>query len=129
MGIFRIAIVFETMIKVYTFSQNPQLLHVFETCNNSDALCSLCSHSVNSILAYPSRKLGHAIIIDLAHTEKPPIDVSCHEAAITCMKLSNDGTKLATASTKGTLIRVFDTENGNLLHELRRGANHANIYW
>ncbi len=117
------------MIKVFTFSQNPQLLHVFETCSNIEALCSLCSHSINSILAYPSRKIGHAIIIDLAHTEKPPIDVTAHEAAISCMKLSHDGAKLATSSVKGTLIRVFNTENGDLMHELRRGANQALIYW
>ena len=117
------------MIKVYTFSQNPQLLHVLDTCNNTDALCSLCSHSMNSILAFPSRKLGHVTIIDLAHTEKSPIDISAHEATISCMKLSHDGAKLATASIKGTLIRVFNTENGELMHELRRGANQAQIYW
>ncbi len=48
----RIAVVFDKLIKVYTFSQTPQLLHVFETYQNSNVICCLCSHSSNSNLAY-----------------------------------------------------------------------------
>ncbi|RNA42257.1 WD repeat domain phosphoinositide-interacting 3 [Brachionus plicatilis] len=120
----RIAVVFEKFIKVYSFSQTPQFMHVFDTYPNANGLCCLCSHSTNSYLAYPSdKKPGWVEIVDLFNTEKPSVKIEAHDNPITCMAMSNDGTKMATASTKGTLIRVFETEGGTLLHELRRGAN------
>ena len=46
------------------------------------------------------KKAGHVVIIDLANTEKSAIEIMAHEAAVSCMVLSNEGAKIATSSIK-----------------------------
>ncbi|KAJ6762704.1 PROTEIN putative-RELATED [Salix purpurea] len=54
--------------------------------------------------------------------------VMAHDSRVVCMSLTQDGRLLATASTKGTLIRIFNTLDGTRLQEVRRGADRAGIH-
>lgn len=54
--------------------------------------------------------------------------ISAHNNALSCLVLSMDGKRLVTASEKGTLVRVWNTADGQPLQELRRGADPAHIY-
>ncbi|UXI14907.1 Clathrin heavy chain 1 [Sarcoptes scabiei] len=125
----RIVVILETMIRVYSFTPIPQQLYLLETGPNPKGLGVLCPNSNNSFLAYPAKKIGNVMVIDSADKDRYSIEVSAHDSALSYLALNLSGTKLATASEKGTLIRVFDTTNGALLNELRRGANSANISW
>lgn len=58
-------------------------------------------------------------------------DMPCfkaHEGELQCISFSQDGSRLATCSDRGTLIRIWDTDNLVRLKELRRGTVPATIY-
>jgi hypothetical protein len=46
------------------------------------------------------------------------VDVRAHDSAVACIALSHDGRLLATAGTRGTLVRVFSTADGSKLQEV-----------
>ena len=61
-------------------------------------------------------------------SSSPPVQIYAHQGEIAIVRLNTSGTKLATASDKGTLIRVWDTNTKQRLIEFRRGADPAQIY-
>ena len=123
----RVVVVLETRISVFTFTQSPQRVHVFETANNTEGLCVLCPDADNSLLVFPGPNRGQLQLADLADPKKAPQIIAAHEAALACIALSANGRLVATASEKGTLIRVFDAATGKKLHELRRGTERARV--
>lgn len=59
----------------------------------------------------------------------PVCVIAAHRSAISRVAFNVEGTLLATASDKGTIIRVFNPLTGQKLHQLRRGAYPAVIYY
>ncbi|OHS94961.1 hypothetical protein TRFO_38849 [Tritrichomonas foetus] len=56
-----------------------------------------------------------------------PVVFQAHQHPVSLLKFSPDGSLIATASEKGTLIRIFDSVTGALLSTFRRGAIPSNI--
>ncbi|KAG1462436.1 hypothetical protein G6F56_005517 [Rhizopus delemar] len=147
----RLTVVLCNKVYVYHLSIPPQLLHTFETCDNDKGLAAISTLPNQAILTIPAKQKGHVQIIDLntlgytSNELAPPlltqpipdpsttttVNVSmihAHSGRLNSLALNQDGTRCATSSDKGTLIRVFDTTTGTLLHELRRGVDRAEIY-
>ncbi len=51
---------------------------------------------------------------------RSPVYINAHENELQCITMNNKSTLLATASERGTLIRIFDLFNRQKLVELRR---------
>ena len=56
------------------------------------------------------------------------VTIKAHNSNISCLALNSDGSLVATASDKGTLIRIYRSDNGEFLQEVRRGKENAEIY-
>ena len=71
-------------------------------------------------MAYPGKTIGSVNIKNYDTGKERTINA--HQNMLSCISLSGNGSLLATASEKGTLIRVYNTSDGTLIKELRRGT-------
>ncbi|CAG9537277.1 unnamed protein product [Cercopithifilaria johnstoni] len=78
--------------------------------------------SIFVFVSYPgSINNGHVQLFDVTRLNSMNT-ISAHNSPLAALRFSYDGKKLATASTRGTVIRVFDTESGDRLYEFTRGV-------
>lgn len=86
-------------------------------------------HTTSSLLVFPSVDKGQVCLVNIAEDSQSQMRmIPAHTNHLAVLMLNMQGTMLATASDKGTLIRIFDTQTCLLLYELRRGSNKANIF-
>ena len=114
--------------KIYVFNFNT--LELFDTIETKNNIKGIISISINgNIIAYPDKeKIGSVVIKDYDKQIDKPLTISAHKGPINFLQLNKDGSILATASDKGTLIRLYDTSDGKLIQELRRGTENAEIF-
>lgn len=121
--------------------------------NVTDAMLALCALSLNpenNFIAYPIRKQeqpsagapshvpptptkgaetmsGDVMLFDANEMQEIKV-IPAHQAPLSCMAMNSDGTLLATASEKGTVIRVFELPSAKKLYQFRRGSMPSRIY-
>lgn len=136
-----------TKAKVYTYrmaivkselKEPPMLLHEADAGDNPRGL--FCAHYTPMTdvvkLVHPTAGRGHVCVTNFSaalsdgappRTSKPPAMIEAHRHALRYLALAPSGTLLATASTSGTVIKVFDLESGGLQHVLRAQVLSAEI--
>mmetsp|Transcript_29379 Transcript_29379/g.40571 ORF Transcript_29379/g.40571 Transcript_29379/m.40571 type:complete len:344 (+) Transcript_29379:204-1235(+) len=120
----RVIVVRETKIHIHDIS-NMKILHTLDTSSNPRGLCAL-SPEDNSYIAYPGNSPGEVYIYD-ALSLRHVTEIAAHNGNPSCLAFNREGTMLATASEKGTIIRVFSIQDVKKYCRFRRGTYQAII--
>eukprot|EP00826_Nyctotherus_ovalis_P004938 TRINITY_DN11098_c0_g1_i6.p1 TRINITY_DN11098_c0_g1~~TRINITY_DN11098_c0_g1_i6.p1 ORF type:complete len:348 (+),score=87.65 TRINITY_DN11098_c0_g1_i6:97-1140(+) len=119
----KLVVVLELRIYIYQMP-DLNLVDVIETSANPQGACAI-THSGNMIIVCPDKKKGGIKMVNYNNVANA--ECRAHESGIGAIAISKDGKLCATASDKGTIIRVYATEGLVLLQELRRGTEKAEI--
>jgi WD40 repeat protein len=120
-------------------------VEVILTFDNKDGIGTISSAINKYILCWPDLSKGNIAIKDFSELKSSSVTISTsnqdknslfknklsfqlHESRICFLKLNDQGDKLATASERGNIIRIFDTIKGCVIQELKRGSGDAKIY-
>ncbi|NWU94107.1 WIPI4 protein, partial [Upupa epops] len=138
----KLVVVLQNRLYVFSFPQNPTKLFEFDTRENpkGGAVVQLEGGAGSegrrslekALLVFPGHKCGSLQLVDLGSAQpgisSAPVTINAHQSEVGVVALSPPGTLVASASARGTLIRLFCTQSRQRLLELRRGTDPATLY-
>ena len=103
------------------FSSPPSIPSAFNSTNSTSTALNFFVNNNNN----GSNKGSESLVeVSAASVSISPTTVNAHQSELACLTLNRTGTLLATASIRGTLIRLFQTVNsGQIINN-----NNNNIY-
>ncbi|EFA78943.1 autophagy protein 18 [Heterostelium album PN500] len=122
----RLIVVMETKIHIYDIN-NMKLLETRDVDPNPKGLCALSPQTTNFMVYPASQNKGNILVMDVLTLETVNL-IQAHKGPISQLVLNQNGTMLATASEKGTVIRVYLLPNANKSISFRRGTYPAIIH-
>ncbi|KFD54228.1 hypothetical protein M513_05005 [Trichuris suis] len=128
----KLVVVLRKQVHVFSFPGTPTKLVSLETRENPHGLCALSADLTMEYLAFPGYRTGSVQLTNLKllsrSSSASPSVINAHDSELACISLNCQGSLLATASERGTLIRIFSTQKKTKLLEVRRGSDPASIY-
>uniref|UniRef100_A0A8C2ZNK6 WD repeat domain, phosphoinositide interacting 1 n=1 Tax=Cyclopterus lumpus TaxID=8103 RepID=A0A8C2ZNK6_CYCLU len=117
----RLVVCLEESVYIHNIKDMKLLKTLLNTPTNPTGLCALSVNHSNSYLAYPgSATIGEITVYDANNLSTLTL-IQAHDSPLAALTFNGSGTKLASASEKGTVIRVFSVPEGQRLFEFRRG--------
>jgi len=118
----RLVVCLEESLYIHNI-RDMKVIHIItSTPPNPSGLIALSADTSNfCFLAYPGHSHTGQLQVFDAETLACRVVIPAHEGQLAALQFSRTNTRIATASLKGTVIRVFDTRDGTKLYELRRG--------
>lgn len=116
--------------KVFVFNfEDLKCIDQIETIDNPRGIVALSQGEkpINRVVVCPHEFKGMLKVHIFCMNKSIENIVTAHESEIGALTVNSEGTLIASASTKGTLIRILSVEGGEQLQELRRGSGKANI--
>ena len=111
--------------KIYIFDFDTlNLIDSIET-NNTKGLLAIATKE--NIIVFPEKYNVGCIRIK-NYDKKNETMIHAHKKNVNFIELNSNGCILATASLKGTFVRIFNTTNNNLIQEVRRGKEPADVF-
>lgn len=121
----RLVVCLEESLYIHNIRDMSILHTIRETPPNPRGVCDLAATDAEDSsghLAYPgSTHAGELNIFDTVNL-RAITSITAHDNPIAAVALDKTGTKVATASEKGTVIRIFSVPSGKRLYEFRRGV-------
>ncbi|XP_063361868.1 WD repeat domain phosphoinositide-interacting protein 2 [Cydia amplana] len=118
----RLVVCLEESLHIHNIRDMKILHTIRDTPPNPRGLCALAPAADRCYLAYPgSSAVGEVQIFDAVHLNAKCV-LSAHDSGLAALAWSSCGRRLATASERGTVIRVFAVPERVRLFEFRRGV-------
>jgi hypothetical protein len=119
-----VAVVSEYRVILYSAAKFS-VVRQLETCSNPQGTFALAPISPAWVLAFPALPSGTLRIQSAEFPEA--VSVAAHQSALALLSTDSAGTVVASASEAGTVVKVWQSRDGTLLHELRRGVHPTQI--
>ena len=123
--------------KIYIFNISTlETIDVLETYPNPNGIFSISNADNELLLAYPSPQMKGRVQIEnynlaiLGTNKSETKIINAHESQLAYISMNNQGTFIATASDKGTLIRIFlISKTDQPIVALKRGKKNVKMNW
>lgn len=115
----RLVVCLEESLYIHNIRDMKIMHTIKDTPPNPGGVCALSTDSDRCYLAYPgSATTGEVQVFDAFNLTAAGM-IPAHDGPLAALAFSPDGSRLATASEKGTVIRIFNVEDGAKLVDFR----------